>query len=145
MARLRAYLLKGGFILVADYWGTRAKERWDEEIGRVLPPGEHPIVDVPMDHPIWRTLFHVTQIPQVSAIQFWRRSGGEVSERGPDSPRPTVQGIMDDHRRLLVLMLHDTDIPDGWEREGEDREYFYRFSPDCYAIGIDIAVYAMTH
>ena len=145
VARLREYLLKGGFILVADYWGTRAKEQWDEEIARVLPPGEYPTVDVPMDHPIWRTLFDVRQIPQVSAIQFWQRTGGQVSERGPDSPRPDVRGIMDDHGRLLVLMLHNTDVPDGWEREGEDREYFYRFSPDCYAIGLDIVVYAMTH
>src|SRR3954462_5336987 len=35
--RLREYLQKGGFILAADYWGTAAREQWDEEIGRVLP------------------------------------------------------------------------------------------------------------
>jgi len=52
---------------------------------------------------------------------------------------------MDDHGRLMVVMLHNTDIPDGWEREGEDREYFFRFSPDAYAVGIDVMMYAMTH
>ena len=30
-------------------------------------------------------------------------------------------------------------------REGEDREYFFRFSPDAYAVGIDVVLYAMTH
>ena len=38
-----------------------------------------------------------------------------------------------------------TDIPDGWEREGEDPEYFYRFSPDAYAVGINVVLYAMAH
>jgi hypothetical protein len=45
----------------------------------------------------------------------------------------------------MVVMLHNTDIPDGWEREGEDPAYFYRFSPEAYAVGINIALYAMTH
>ena len=143
--RLRQYLLKGGFILSADYWGTLAGEQFDEEIGRVLPRAQYPIVEVPMNHSIWHTLFDVKHIPQVSSIQFWRMSGGEVSERGDDSPAPDTRGIIDEHGRLMVLMMHNTDIPDGWEREAEDPEYFFRFSPDTYAIGIDVVLYAMTH
>jgi hypothetical protein len=143
--RLREYLLKGGFLLVADYWGSLAKQQWDEEIGRVLSPAQYPIVDIPMNHPIWRTFFELKAIPQMASIQFWRRSGGGISERGSDSARVDVRGIADTHGRLMVLMLHNTDIPDGWEREGEDPEYFYRFSPDAYAVGIDLMLYAMTH
>jgi len=145
VSRLRQYLLKGGFILSADYWGTQAGEQFDEEIGRVLPRSQYPIVDVPMNHAIFHTLFEVKKIPQVSSIQFWRMSGGEVSERGEDSPAPDTRGIVDGHGRLMVLMMHNTDIPDGWEREAEDPEYFYRFSPDTYAIGIDVVLYSMTH
>jgi hypothetical protein len=143
--RLREYLQKGGFLLVADYWGTRAKEQWDEEIRHVLPPAQYPIVDVPMDHVIWRMFFEVKQVPQMASIQYWRRSGGGTSEHGADSRQVDVRGISDEHGRLMVLMLHNTDIPDGWEREGEDHEYFFRFSPDAYAVGIDILMYAMTH
>ena len=142
---LHAYLLKGGFILVADYWGTLAQQQFDGQIGRALPPAEYPIVDIPMDHPVWHTLFDVKKVPQVSAIQFWRRSGGAVSERGPDSPRPDVRGILDSHGRIMVLMIHNTDIPDGWEREGDDHLFFYNFSSDCYAIGIDLLLYSLTH
>jgi hypothetical protein len=145
VAALRAYLLKGGFILVADYWGTLAQLQFDEQIGRALSPVEYPIVDIPMSHTIWHTQFEVKKVPQVSAIQFWRRNGGAVSERGPDSPRPDMRGILDSHGRIMVLMIHNTDIPDGWEREGEDREFFYNFSPDCYAVGIDVILYALTH
>jgi len=142
---LHDYLLKGGFIFVADYWGTPAQEQFDAQIGRALPPAEYPIVDLPMEHPIWHALFNVKRVPQVSAIQFWRRNNGEVSERGSDSPRPDMRGIFDRRGRPMVVMIHNTDIPDGWEREGEDREYFYRFSPDCYAVGIDVVLYSMTH
>lgn len=142
---LREYLQKGGFVLVADYWGTRARQQWDEEIARVLSPAEYPIVDIPMNHAIWHTLFDVERVPQMPSIQYWRRSGGDISERGYDSPTVDVRGIADKRGRLMVLMLHNTDIPDGWEREGEDPEYFFHFSPDAYAVGIDVVLYAMTH
>ena len=41
---LRAYLLKGGFLTVDDFWGTQAWEQWAEEIGRVLPGDRYPII-----------------------------------------------------------------------------------------------------
>jgi hypothetical protein len=142
-ARLREYLLKGGFAFVSDYWGVRAREQFDEQIGLALPPGQFPIVDLPLTHPIWHTLFELKTIPQMPSIQSWRRTGGNT-DRGVYDP-PSARGIADSRGRLMVVMMHNTDIPDGWEREGEDPEYFYRFSPDSYAVGIDIVLYAMTH
>jgi hypothetical protein len=146
VAKLRDFLLKGGFLLVSDYHGTLAKEQFDEEIGRVLPPAHYPIVDLtPPDHAIWHTLFQVKQVPQMASIQTWRRTNGVIERWNDGSAPATARGIADDHDRLMVVMLHNTDIPDGWEREGEDREYFFRFSPDAYAVGIDVMMYAMTH
>ena len=142
-ARLREYLLKGGFAFVSDYWGERAREQFDDQIGRALPRGQFPIVDLPLTHPIWHTLFELKTIPQMPSIQSWRRTGGNT-DRGVYDP-PSARGIADSRGRLMVVMMHNTDIPDGWEREGEDPEYFYRFSPDSYAVGIDIVLYAMTH
>jgi len=145
--RLRAYLQKGGFLLVSDYHGTDAREQFDEEIGRALPRGEYPIVDLtPPDHPLWRMMFPVARLPQMASIQTWRRSGGGVLERwNDDGAPPDARGIADAHGRLMVVMIHNTDMPDGWEREGEDPEYFFRFSPEAYAMGIDILLYSMTH
>jgi Domain of unknown function (DUF4159) len=145
--RLRQYLLKGGFLLVSDYHGTLAREQFDEEIGRVLPPSQFPIVDLtPPDHALWRTMFPVSRLPQMASIQTWRRTGGGTLERwNEDGSPPDVRGIADDHGRLMVVMVHNTDLPDGWEREGEDPEYFFRFSPEAYAVAIDILLYAMTH
>ncbi|MBI2834972.1 MAG: DUF4159 domain-containing protein [Acidobacteria bacterium] len=145
IANLRAYLVKGGFVWVDDFWGTRAWDSWVSELARVLPPAEYPIQNLPPDHPIFRTMFEVQAVPQIPSIQFWRMSGGGTSERGPESAEPDIRGISDRHRRLMVLMTHDTDIADAWEREGEDPRFFYSFSPDGYAVGINVLMYAMTH
>lgn len=143
VVRLREYLLKGGFVFASDYWGEWAREQLDEQLALALPPSQYPIVDLPLDHSIWRTLFDVKKVPQMPSIQSWRRSGGNT-DRGVIDP-PSARGIADEDGRLMVVMLHNTDVPDGWEREGEDPEYFYRFSPDAYAVGINIVLYAMTH
>jgi uncharacterized protein DUF4159 len=145
VSNLRAYLLKGGFLTVDDFWGSRAWERWEEEIGRVLPSEEYPIVDIPPEHPLMHVLYDVKEVEQVSSIQFWMRSGGSVSERGADSARVNFRGIEDERGRLIVVMAHNTDIPDTWEREGESREYFDRFSPNGYALGVNIVLYGLTH
>ena len=70
---------------------------------------------------------------------------GQTSERFEESAEPDLYGIADRHGRLLVLMTHDTDISDSWEREGEEPEYFYQFSPNGYALAINAVIYAMTH
>jgi len=71
---------------------------------------------------------------------------GDVIERwNENGAPPDARGIADEQGRLMVLMVHNTDLPDPWEREGEDKDYFYRFSPDAYAVGINILLYAMTH
>ncbi len=142
---LHAFLLKGGFLWVDDSWGTRAWDNWTNEIGRVLPPSDFPIRDIPLDHPIFRTLFEVKRLPQIPSIQFWRTSGGGTSERGADSAEPRIRGITDARGNLMVVMTHNTDISDAWEREGEDPRFFYNFSPDGYAVGINVVMYAMTH
>jgi hypothetical protein len=145
VARLREYLLKGGFMWVDDFWGTMAWEEWREEIARVLAPIDYPIVDLATGHPLFRTLFEVRAIPQIPSIAHWRRTGGGTSERGYDSETVNLRGISDKYGRLMVLMTHNTDIADSWEREGEDAQFFYSFSPDGYAVGINVMMYAMTH
>jgi hypothetical protein len=142
---LRSYLLKGGFLWVDDFWGTAAWEEWVDQIGRVLPPSEYPIHDLPLTHPIFRAQFDVKQFPQIPSIQSWRGNPFETSERGSDSAEPHARAISDRDGNVMVMMTHNTDISDAWEREGEDPRYFYDFSPKGYAIGINVILYAMTH
>jgi hypothetical protein len=144
--RLREYLLKGGFLWVDDFWGSAAWDHWRSQIERVLPPSEYPIMDVPPGDPIFRSQFQVAEMPQITNIQFWRGVGGQsTSERGTDSADVHLRAIRDAHGQIMVLMSHNTDVADSWEREGEDPGFFYQFSPDGYALGINVLLHAMTH
>jgi hypothetical protein len=145
IAAMREYLLKGGFVWVDDFWGSYAWDNWVSELARVLPPSEYPIVDLPIDHPIFRAQFTIEEFPQIPSIQSWRRNPNETSERGYDSDTVHVRAVLDRHGDVMVLMTHNTDISDAWEREGEDPTYFYSFSPKGYAVGINVVLYAMTH
>jgi hypothetical protein len=142
---LRNYLLKGGFLWADDFWGERAWAHWEREIRKVLPSGQYPIVDVPMNHSMLHTLFDVAKIPQIPAIGNWGGPGGRTSERGADSAVPHARIIADDRGRVVVFMTHNTDFGDAYEREADDPRYFYTFSVDGYAIGINVLLYAMTH
>jgi hypothetical protein len=144
--RLGAYLRKGGFLWVDDFWGPDAWDQWASEISKALPPGRYPVMDIPISDPIHHGMFDVAEVPQVPSIQHFRRSGGRTtSERGSQSEVVHVRGIYDEGGRLMVVMTHNTDIADGWEREGEDYEFFYRYSVTSYAVGINFLLHAMSH
>jgi hypothetical protein len=143
-ARLREYLMKGGFLWADDFWGSYAWDHWANEFNKVLPPAEYPTRDLPMDHPIFRSQFVMKRVPQIPSINHWYRYN-DTSERGSDSAVPHARGIADRHGRLLVLITHNTDIGDSWEREGDDPTYFYNFSVEGYAFGINALLYSMIH
>jgi hypothetical protein len=144
-ARLREYLTKGGFLWADDFWGSYEWQSWENEIRKVFPAGQYPIVDLPLDHPIFRQHFIVQKVPQIASINYWMGSGGDTSERGADSAVPTLRAITDDRGRPMVVITHNTDLGDSFEREGEDPDYFYNFAVDGYALGINILLYSMTH
>lgn len=144
-AALKTYLLKGGFLWADDFWGSYAWDHWVSEFSKVLSPAEYPIRDLPEDHPLFRSQFVVSRVPQIPSISHWAWSGGGTSERDADSAEPHARGISDAQGRLLVLMTHNTDLGDSWEREGDDPNYFYAFSVDGYAFGINVLLYAMSH
>jgi hypothetical protein len=45
----------------------------------------------------------------------------------------------------MVLMTHNTDFGDTFERETDDREYFEEFAARGYAFGVNALIYAMSH
>ena len=94
---------------------------------------------------MFRTVFQVKNVPQIPGISFWFGTGGRTSEQGPDSAEVHVRAILDDKGRIMVLSTHNTDVADGWEREGVSAEYFHRFSVDSYAVGINVAAYTVIH
>ena len=139
---LRQYLLGGGFLMFDDFWG---EDDWDnvyKEMKRVFPDREP--VDLPVTHPIFSAVFPLDKKPQIPSIHHWYRTG--LSYERFDAEEPHYQAYLDDDGRIMALACHNTDLGDGWEREGEDAEYFRTFSEaQAYPMGINIIFYAMTH
>jgi hypothetical protein len=70
----------------------------------------------------------------------WERADGE------ECREVHFKAIYDDKGRIMVIICHNTDLGDGWEREGEYKYYFKEFSEKiAYPLGINIVFYAMTH
>jgi len=143
---LREYMLKGGFLWVDDSWGSYAWAHWENEVRKIFPEaGQFPIIDVPMTHAMFHSLFDMNKLPQIPSIGAWAGMGGGTSERGADSAVPHARAVLDGKGRVVFFMTFNTDFGDAYEREGDDPRYFYTFSVDGYAIGIDVVLYALTH
>ena len=80
----------------------------------------------------------------MSNLAHWERHG-HTAERDEDSPVTPLRVVTDNHERVMVVMTHNSDIQDTWEREADSHDYFMEFSPDGYALGINVLLYAMTH
>ena len=142
---LREYLLGGGFLMVDDFWGEAEWQNFYEQIKRVFPEREP--VELPLDHPVFHCVFKLEEKPQIPSIGWVRQAQqyGVTWERH-DAQEVHYKGIFDDKGRMMVIICHNTDLGDGWEREGEDPYYFREFSEKkAYPLGINIIFYAMTH
>lgn len=145
VAALRTYLRKGGFLWADDFWGQRAWDLWAAEIGKALPAHEYPVIDLPLRHELFHMLYDIHRFPQIPSIGFWFGSRGATSERGPATAEPHARAILDDHGRIMVLITHNTDFGDAFEREGDNYQYFLAFAPEGYAFGVNALLYSMTH
>lgn len=142
---LRRYLMSGGFLMVDDFWGEAEWENFYQQIKRVFPDREP--VELPITHPIFSAVFPLKEKPQVPSINYAirGRSQGITWER-EDAKEVHYKAFFDDKGRMVAIICHNTDLGDGWEREGEDAWYFKEFSEKkAYPIGINILFYAMTH
>ena len=86
----------------------------------------------------------IQKFPQIPSIGWWYGSGGGTSER-PDSTVPHARAIFDKKGHMMVFISHNTDFGDAFEQEAADPRYFYTFSVDGYAVGINVLLYALTH
>lgn len=143
---LRRYLLNGGFVMMDDFW---APEGWANVLYEMqgVFPDRRP-VELTLEHEIFHNVYDLKKLPQVVDIKTWERGYSfehwHGNSRGDE--RPHFWAYFDDAGRMVALLCHNNDIGDGWEREGENREYFREFSEkQSYPLGINIIVYAMSH
>jgi hypothetical protein len=125
VARLRQYLLQGGFLHADDNYGLDAAFR--REIARVFPDRE--LVDVPLDHPIYRLVYAFPQgVPK-------------IHEHDGKPPRGYGIFIGD---RLAVYYTHEADLGNGWEDVGTYPEDPPELHEQALRMGVNLYVYAVT-
>jgi len=151
---LHNYLQSGGVFMVDDFWGEDAWKHLVSQIEHVLPGRSW--VELTIEHRIFHTIFDLhgpMNTLQSPSIHFWQRNKDSASpnarvsrNRGPGSEDMHVRAWLDDHQRIQVLAINNSDDGDGWEREGENEEYFHLFSEKrAYPLAINILFYLMTH
>jgi hypothetical protein len=127
-----------------DFWGENEWKSLAAEMKRVFP--EREATELSIDHPIFQAYYDIREKPQVPNVKLGIQSQftGVTWER-EDGKQAHYRGLFDDKGRLMVIFCHNTDLADGWEREGEDAFYFREFSlKKAYPMGINIVVYALT-
>lgn len=138
---MRKYLERGGFIMVDDFWGEHEWSVFEDEMKRVLPGKDW--IDLPLSHEIFHIVYDLKEKPQIPSISHYY--SGATTER-LDAQEPHYRAYLDDDGRIMVMVCHNTDLGDGWEREGMDQGYFKTYSERwAYPLGINIVTYALTH
>jgi hypothetical protein len=152
---LRKYLNSGGALLVNDFWGEEEWNGFAGEIAKVLPSRSW--TELNTEHAVFKCVYDLRrpmQKLQVPTIQFWNRDHDESDPqsplqtifRGEGSDQMHVRALFDEKQRMMILAIHNSDISDGWEREGENEVYFNKYSERiAYPLGINMLFYLMTH
>jgi hypothetical protein len=141
VAKLREYLLRGGFLFADSFFGSGSWIGFEEGLRRVFP--DRPIVDMPDDHPVFRIVYDLsgitnTQVPNMNSLM--RGGRGYLG----DGVVPRWRGIMDEEGRLMVLIAFNNDVADSWQW-ADDPRYPAEAARIGLQLGVNIAVYMLTH
>ena len=137
-ARLKEYLLRGGFLMVDDFHGSRDWRYFLASMMRVFP--DRPIVEIPEDDEVLHVLYDLDQRVQIPGIRFLYT--GVTYER--DGVVPHWRGIYDDNDRLMVAINFNMDLGDAWEH-ADTPEYPEPMTALAYRFAINYVIYAITH
>jgi hypothetical protein len=140
--RLREYLLRGGFLVVDDFYGSQEWEVFREAMERALPGRE--IVEIGDDDAVMRVLYEIHERVQIPGLRHLRiASGGRTVIQAQAGP-PHWRAIYDDRGRMLVAINFNMDVGDAWEH-ADLPQYPERMTGLAYRFGINYMIYAMTH
>jgi hypothetical protein len=137
VARLREYLLRGGFLMCDDFWFEDEYAVFAATMARVFP--EHEIEELHDDDAVLRVVFTIDESVQIPGLRHLR-GNGQVQELPP----PQWFGIYDDNGRLMVGINYNQDVGDSWEH-ANDPNYPQPMTAQGYRFGVNYVTYAMTH
>jgi hypothetical protein len=137
-AKLREYLLRGGFLMVDDFHGTREWAVFLQSMRRVFP--DRIIVDIPEADPIFHSVWDMKDRFQVPGLQYVY-THRTYEQDGFD---PKWRAIYDDQGRIMVAICHNMDLGDSVEHS-DNPQYPEKYSAEGMRIFLNYVTYAMTH
>jgi len=138
---LQEFMLRGGFVMLDDFWGP---DHWSDflvELSKIFPARK--LHKLGPSHPIFHSFFDIDQIAQVPGRAVTWDYGSGFSINDPEYP-PAVYAILDDDERIMLVANFNTDLGDGWEHTFYEA-YPTEFCNEAYKVGINFVVYAMSH
>lgn len=140
-AKLRDYLLRGGFLYLDDFWGPEEWARFEESMSEVFP--DRPIIEIDNADSIFHSVFSLDDRYQILGQWAIGGRGGMYNQRVAGTVAQW-KGIRDDRDRLVVTMSFNSDVGDSWEF-ADDPRYPDKYSELGIRIGVNYAVYSTTH
>ena len=136
-AGLRAYLLKGGFVIFDDF---RADGRYNSGGGwaniegnlrRALP--ELRLIEIDASAQIFHSFFEIDSL--------------DIIPQSYDRGRPAFFGLFEDNdpgKRMMAIVNYNTDVSDFWEFSATGFRPISE-SNEAYKLGVNYIMYGMTH
>jgi hypothetical protein len=137
-ALIREYLLRGGFLMVDDFHGSRQWASFEDSMNRVFP--DRPIVEIEETDPLMSLAYNLNKDIQIPGIQVLR--SGRTYEQ--DGYTPHWRGIYDDEDRLMVAINFNMDLGDAWEH-ADTPSYPQPMTALAYRFAINYVIYSLTH
>ena len=141
-AALRAYMQKGGFVIVDDFKPQRFRGGFGDEYGtgwevfaedmkRVMP--EARFFEMSAAHPIFHSFFEVNRLDIIPQAYIG----------GP----PIFRGVFEDNdpnKRLQMIVDYNTDVSQFWEWSGTGLRPVDDTN-EAYKLGVNYIIYGLTH
>ena len=137
-AKIRDYLLRGGFLMAEDFWGPQEWQDFEIGMKKIFP--ERDIVDLDDDAAIFHGVFDLSGRYQIPGQ--WATRRGQMNRDGGIIPH--WQGVFDDQGRVVVAICFNSDLGDSWEF-ADDPNYPEKYSALGIRMGVNYVVYALTH
>jgi Domain of unknown function (DUF4159) len=135
-AGLRAYLQKGGFVIVDDFkvegdFGSPGWAPFEANMKRVLPGVR--FYEMHASHPIFHAFFEVNDL--------------DLIPQAYNAGKPIFRGVYEDNdpsKRLQIIINYNTDVSQFWEWSGTGLRPIDQTN-EAYKLGVNYIVYGLTH
>jgi len=133
---LRAFLDKGGFVIVDDFktaeWrGGRGWDQFADNMREVVPQGK--FIDLDITHPIFSQFFTIESL--------------DIFPQAYNAGRPIFRGLFEDNdptKRMQMFINYNTDISQFWEWSGRGLRPIEQ-SNEAFKLGVNAIIYGLTH